>query len=112
MITCEKCSAHNYVNDGIVMKITREEVEKVARLARLDMSTAEAEQMTAQLDALLSYVTKLDELDTTDIKPMTHPMDVVNAFRKDEVSLSLTRPEALANAPQDDGETFTVPRVI
>ena len=94
------------------MKITEEEVQRVARLARLDLSSGEVSRMTGQLDAILSYVAKLDELDTTGVPATTHTQDVVNAFRDDIVQPSLNRERALANGPEQNGESFVVPRVI
>ena len=94
------------------MKITTEEVRHVAKLARLDLSDAEVDRMTGQLDAILSYVAKLDELDTTNVVVTTHTQQVVNAFREDEVRPSLPREQALANGPEQNGESFVVPRVI
>ena len=94
------------------MKITREEVENVARLARLDLAVDEVDTMTRQLDNILSYVAKLDELDTTGVPVTTHTQDVSNAFRDDEVRESLPREQALANAPKQNGEAFVVPKII
>ena len=94
------------------MKITREEVRRVAALARLELSADEVERMTGQLDSILSYVAKLDELDTTGVTPTTHTQVVVNAFREDEVRPSLPRERALANAPERSDDAFIVPRVI
>lgn len=94
------------------MKITKEEVERVAHLARLNLSVQELEIMTGQLDTILSYVAKLDELDTTDVPAMTHAFSVSNAFREDRVTDSLTRTEALSNSPCQNGEAFVVPRII
>lgn len=94
------------------MKITREEVEHVATLARLNLSEEELARMTDQLDTILSYVAKLDELDTADIQPTTHAFSISNAFREDEVTPSLPREEALANGPKENGEAFVVPRII
>jgi len=94
------------------MKITREEVENVARLARLDLADDEVDTMTRQLDNILSYVAKLDELDTTGVPVTTHTQNVSNAFRDDEVQESLPREKALANAPKQDGEAFVVPKII
>lgn len=94
------------------MKITREEVQHVAKLARLELSAAEVERMTGQLDAILSYVAKLDELDTTGVAVTTHTQNVVNAFREDEARPSLPRDRALANGPDQNDEAFVVPRVI
>ena len=94
------------------MKITREEVENVARLARLDLADDEVDTMTRQLDNILSYVAKLDELDTTGVPVTTHTQNVSNAFRDDEVRESLPREKALANAPKQNGEAFVVPKII
>ncbi len=94
------------------MKITREEVRHVAKLARLDLTDAEVDRMTGQLDAILTYVAKLDELDTTGVVATTHTQQVVNAFRDDVVRPSLPREQALANGPEQNGESFVVPRVI
>ena len=94
------------------MKITQQEVENVARLARLDLADQEVEQMTRQLDTILSYVAKLDELNTDGIAVTTHTQSVTNAFRDDEVRESLPRDKALANGPKQNGEAFVVPRVI
>jgi aspartyl-tRNA(Asn)/glutamyl-tRNA(Gln) amidotransferase subunit C len=94
------------------MKISKEEVQHVAALARLDMSEADIERMTAQLDTILTYAAKLDELDTTGIRPTTHTQEVCNAFREDVVRPSLDREAALANAPQANDSAFIVPRII
>ena len=94
------------------MNITKQEVEKVARLARLELSDAEMERVTRQLDSILGYVAKLDELDTGSVVPTTHTQQLVNAFRDDEIKPSLPRGKALANAPRDNGESFVVPRII
>ena len=94
------------------MKITPQEVTHVANLARLHMSQEEVEEMTRQLDDILTYVAKLNELDTEGVVPTTHTVSIVNAFREDEVKPSLEREETLANAPRQNGESFVVPRVI
>jgi aspartyl-tRNA(Asn)/glutamyl-tRNA(Gln) amidotransferase subunit C len=94
------------------MKITREEVEYVAHLARLNMGQQELEKMTEQLDNILSYVAKLDEIDTENILPTTHAFSISNAFRDDNVMGSLSQREALSNCPRQNGECFIVPRII
>lgn len=94
------------------MKITIDEVKYVANLARLELKPDEAEAMAGQLDQILSYVDKLNELDTSEIKPTTHAISIVNAFRDDELRESLGQEKALANSPQQNGESFVVPRVI
>jgi len=94
------------------MKITLQEVQYVARLARLQLSEPEAEAMTGQLDRILSYIDKLNELDTSAVAPTTHAIAMVNAFRDDELVESLPRAVALANGPLQNGEAFVVPKVI
>lgn len=94
------------------MKITPQEISHVANLARLHLSQEELEAMAKQLDEILTYVAKLNELDTGTITPTTHAISIVNAFREDEVKPSLERDKALANGPRQNGESFVVPRVI
>lgn len=94
------------------MKITPREVSHVAKLARLHMSQQEIEAMAKQLDDILTYVAKLNELDTEGIVPTTHAISIVNAFREDEVKPSLEREKTLANAPRQNDESFVVPKVI
>ena len=94
------------------MKITREEVEHVARLARLELQPDEVERITEQLDTILRYAAKLDQVDTEGVATTTHTQDVRNAFREDEVRDSLDRDQALANAPRRNDAAFVVPRII
>lgn len=94
------------------MKITADEVLYVARLARLEVPAAEVEPTTRQLDRILCYVDKLNELNTDGVKPTTHALAVTNAFRDDEVRPSLPQETALANGPRQNGEAFVVPKVI
>ena len=94
------------------MAIKREEVEHVAHLARLNLEGDELDLMTEQLDMILSYVAKLDELDTSGVEPTTHAFSITNAFRKDAVKPSLGQAEALTNGPDRSEDSFVVPRVI
>ena len=94
------------------MKISKKEVEHVAHLARLNLTDRELEKMTGQLDNILSYVAKLDELDTSQIVPTSHVFSVSNAFREDVEKESLSQTEALKNGPQQDGVMFQVPKII
>lgn len=94
------------------MKISSKEVEHVAKLARLELKPDEVERMTAQLDTILSYVAKLDELDTEGVPVTTHTQNIANAFREDEVRESLSRDKAIANGPRVNGESFVVPRIL
>ncbi len=93
-------------------KITREEVRHVAMLARLDLTETEELRMTDQLNQILSYMEKLNELDTAEIPATTHAIQLQNVFRPDKVVDSLQREKTLMNAPETDGASFVVPKVI
>ncbi|MFQ5521405.1 MAG: Asp-tRNA(Asn)/Glu-tRNA(Gln) amidotransferase subunit GatC [Candidatus Methylomirabilia bacterium] len=93
-------------------KITIAEVEHVARLARLDLSPEEKERMRSQLDAILTYIDKLRELDTAGVEPTAHVIPMTNVMRDDAVRPCLPREEMLANAPERDGDFFRVPKII
>ena len=93
-------------------KITRAEVEHVARLARLELSEDEKGQMTAQLDAILGYIDTLNSLDTSGVEPTATVIPMVSVMREDVVRPSLDREEALANAPDREDVFFRVPRII
>jgi aspartyl-tRNA(Asn)/glutamyl-tRNA(Gln) amidotransferase subunit C len=94
------------------MKITLREVEHVARLARLALAEEEKEQMRSQLDRILAYMEKLNQLDTTGVEPTSHVIPMTNVFREDALTPSLSREEALANAPDRQEGFFRVPRII
>jgi aspartyl-tRNA(Asn)/glutamyl-tRNA(Gln) amidotransferase subunit C len=94
------------------MKISREQVEHVARLARLALSEQELEALTADMDAILGYVEKLNELDTDHIVPTAHAVPIENAFRPDTVRPSIGTEKALKNAPASKDDCFLVPKVI
>jgi aspartyl-tRNA(Asn)/glutamyl-tRNA(Gln) amidotransferase subunit C len=94
------------------MSISREEVEKVSLLSRLLLSDGELVAMTTQLGRVLEYIELLDELDTERIEPLSHALDVCDVMRDDRVAPSLSRDEALANAPQRDEECYLVPAVL
>ena len=94
------------------MAITIEQVEHIARLARLQFSDAEKEMLSEELSQILQYMEKLNELDTEGVEPLSHPTEWVNIMRPDEVQPSLTREEALKNAPSKQDGFFKVPKVI
>ena len=94
------------------MKITLQEVEHVARLARLALSDEEKEQMRSQLDRILGYIEKLNQLETSGVEPTSHVIPMTNVFREDAVVPSLPRGEALGNAPDPHEGFFRVPRII
>jgi aspartyl-tRNA(Asn)/glutamyl-tRNA(Gln) amidotransferase subunit C len=94
------------------MSISRAEVEKVALLARLEPSDAQLEQLTSQMSAILAYVEQLAELDTEDVEPLAHTIELTNVFREDAVRPSTKREEMLSGAPSSDGECYLVPAVL
>ncbi len=94
------------------MKITLQEVEHVARLARLDLSEPEKERVRAQLDSVLSYIDKLNELDTSSVEATSHVLPLTNVFREDEIRPSLSQEESLANAPDRHDLLFRVPKIL
>lgn len=94
------------------MKITVADVEHVARLARLELSSCEKELFAGQMDAILGYVEKLKELNTDGIVPTSHAVPMENAFRADAVQPSIGLEKALTNAPERAGSFFAVPKVI
>jgi len=92
--------------------IAREDVEHVAELARLELTPAEKEQFIAQLNSILTYIEKLNELDTRDVEPTSHVLPMSNVFRDDAVRPSLERTEVLHNAPEESHFFFKVPWII
>jgi len=93
-------------------KISNDDVRYVARLARLDLPEEEMERFTVQLNTILSYMDKLNELDTSNVEPMSHVIDVCNAFRADTVAESFPQDVALMNAPEAQRGFFKVPKII
>lgn len=94
------------------MSVTPEEVRHIAKLARLRLSEEEQRLMAEQLSSILDYVEQLNELDVSQVEPLTHVLDLVNATREDVVEQRITHEEALRNAPSADSDYFRVPRVI
>jgi len=94
------------------MALTRDEVLHVATLARLSLLPAEIELFTRQLNDILAYVEKLQELDTEGVQPLAHVILVFNVFRQDAVTACLDRDTALSNAPAKEDGAFLVPRII
>ena len=92
--------------------VARDEVLKIAALAKLHLSEEEVSLYTDQMNEILEYMKQLDELDTEDVEPLSHVLDQINMTRPDEEKTSLSRDEALQNAPETDGEYFIVPNVI
>lgn len=94
------------------MKITTEEVQHVAKLARLEIQPEAVEQLADQLASILAYVEKLKEVDTNDVPATSHAIALTNAFREDVVHDHLPRESALDNAPSKEDGSFVVPKVI
>ena len=94
------------------MKISKQEVIHVARLARLTIDDAQLDQFAAQLGDILAYVEKLNRLDTDGVDPTSHAVDICNVFRSDDPAPSLDRSAATANAPAAFDGSFLVPKVI
>lgn len=94
------------------MSLTRAEVEKVSQLARLRLSDAELDALTRELGQVVQYVELLGELETDEVQPMAHAMDLTNVFADDVPRASLDREQALANAPKRDDECYRVPAVL
>ncbi len=93
-------------------RITTGEVERVAALARLDLSSGEARRMSSDLDAILDYVEQLRGIDTAEVLPTSHVLPRPTPLRDDEVAPGLTSEVAMANAPERAGSAFAVPKVL
>ena len=94
------------------MKISKQEVEHVAKLARLELSLREQETLSDQLSSILTYVEQLNELDTSGVEPTSHVLDMKNVMRDDEAMPGLSQEQALANAPEKAAGHYKVPKII
>jgi len=94
------------------MKITDEMIDHLAHLSRLDFSDEEKIELKQDLEKMIGFVEKLKEVDTTGVEPLMHITDAINILREDAVEKTITKQEALLNAPQTDGDFFIVPKVI
>jgi aspartyl-tRNA(Asn)/glutamyl-tRNA(Gln) amidotransferase subunit C len=94
------------------LSITAKEVQHVAKLARLSLSEEETEKFAGQLNAILKYAEKLNELDTDGVDPTSHPMPLENVMRDDEVRPSWPLESVLKNAPDEEDGQFKVPAVL
>jgi aspartyl-tRNA(Asn)/glutamyl-tRNA(Gln) amidotransferase subunit C len=94
------------------MSLSRDDVAKVATLARLALSEDELAQMTSELTKIVGFVSLLEEIDTSSVEPLAHPLGTTNVFREDEPAPSLPVELAIATAPKQDGECFLVPAVL
>lgn len=94
------------------MSVSNDEVKNIAKLAKLKLSDDEVHELTKDMNQILDYMDKLNELDTSNVKPLSHPLEKVNVFREDKLKKSIDREEALKNAPDKTEEFFKVPKVI
>ncbi|MFP4168329.1 MAG: Asp-tRNA(Asn)/Glu-tRNA(Gln) amidotransferase subunit GatC [Desulfonatronovibrionaceae bacterium] len=94
------------------MAISKDEVRSVAELARLQLEEKKLDQFAKQMDSILEYVHKLEEVDTSAVEPMYTPVDNTTVLRKDRETKEHSREEILENAPGADGQFFTVPKII
>lgn len=94
------------------MSVTKKDVEKIAELARLKFDDKELENFTDDMNNILSYVEKLNELNTENVEPLSHPNEASNVLREDELQKSVSAEDALKNAPDKDEKFFKVPKVI
>jgi len=93
------------------VSVSKEEVDKIALLAKLKLSEKEREKFTVQLSEILDYINKLNELDTEHVKPMYHILDFDTPLREDETKSTLSRERALMNAPAQEDGYFKTPKV-
>jgi aspartyl-tRNA(Asn)/glutamyl-tRNA(Gln) amidotransferase subunit C len=94
------------------MKIDKETVDKIAHLARLEFENEAKETMIKDMNNMLGFIDKLNELDTSGVEPLIYMSEEVNVLREDDVKHEITHQEALKNAPKKDSDYFKVPKVI
>lgn len=94
------------------MKIDTAQVEKLAHLSRLEFSDAEKEEMVEDMNKILGFVEKINELDLGDVEPLVYLTEEDNKWREDQISDQVSREEALKNAPDRDTDYFRVPKVL
>jgi aspartyl-tRNA(Asn)/glutamyl-tRNA(Gln) amidotransferase subunit C len=94
------------------MALSEKDVQYVAKLARLEVTDQEVAKYTDQLGDILQYVEQLNLLDTSNVEPLTHPLDMKNVFREDEIQPSLTQQEVLSNGPEVQSGHFKVPKIM
>ena len=94
------------------MTIDKETVDKIAHLARLELSKGETDEMIKDMSKILDFMAKLNEIDTSGVEPLVYMTDEVNVLREDVVKQQITHQEALLNAPKHDDDYFLVAKVI
>ena len=93
------------------MKIEKSTIEKIAHLARLEFDESSAEKMSQDMSQILNWVEQLNEIDTSDVEPLTTMSSEINVMREDKVGTQLSHEDALKNAPKKDSDYFRVPKV-
>ncbi|WP_421773550.1 Asp-tRNA(Asn)/Glu-tRNA(Gln) amidotransferase subunit GatC [Gracilimonas sp.] len=94
------------------MSVTEKDVRYMAGLARLQLSGEEVKSFAQDMNKILDYMERLDELDTSDVEPLEHVIDLESRLRKDKAETPLSHDDALKNAPDADSDYFRVPKVI
>ena len=94
------------------MEVNDELINNLARLSRLEFNDAERDEIKSDLQKMIAFIDKLNELDTTGVEPLLHMSENINVLREDEVKGSISREDALKNAPLHDEQFFKVPKVI
>ena len=94
------------------MAVTKKDVEHIAKLANLKFDESEIDRLTGEMNEILLYMDKLNEIDTTNVEPLSHPVEMNNIFREDKVEGNISTADALKNAPAKDDKYFHVPKVI
>ncbi len=94
------------------MKINLETIDKIAHLARLEVKEEDKQGLLDDMNNILTFMDKLNEVDTSGVEPLVYMTDEVNVLREDEVKQEISRAEALQNAPKQDGKFFRVAKVI
>jgi len=94
------------------MSVTLKDLDKIAHLSRLSLKEAEKEKFLDQVNQILHYVEKLNEVDTQGVEPLSHSMDLLNVIREDVKKESLPQEKALENAPKKNDGFFRVPKVV
>ncbi len=108
----KKTNRSNHKEDGVLTNISKDTVQKVANLAKLEVSDSEAETFASQLGNIIEMVEKLNELDTTNVEPTSHAIPVSNVLREDVAKPGLPREKVLRNAPLTQDGMFKVPTII
>jgi aspartyl-tRNA(Asn)/glutamyl-tRNA(Gln) amidotransferase subunit C len=107
MVECYKSK-----KGGINVKITKEQVEHVANLARLNLTEEEKEQMTTDMEVIIEFANRINEINIDNTNPTAHIIPINNVFREDTVNPSFSRDELLSNAPNKENGCFSVPRIV